>query len=212
MHGVWSMTNRRNSTGIRAEQLTQNNRSSYFNPISPATPSSQLTTPLSSTPIYHFQRASKSCLSFVKLRFTWLNMPSWLIPRHFVPRLFVPRLFVSLLWFTPCRYAMFHRFFVLTFVSYIIDAIMSIDVISNAYLCRNHLEDSLSRLSCVCAYKYTCVTHAHGCKHVQHFIRRRSYPYQPSETGYTERGPLVARHCIRIFVCTYQATPNKSTV
>lgn len=79
---AWSIAARRNS-GIRAQQLTQNNRSSYFNPISPVTPSSQLTTLLSSTPIYHFQRASKTCLSFVKLRFTWLNMPSWLIPRHF---------------------------------------------------------------------------------------------------------------------------------
>lgn len=91
---AWSIAARRNS-GIRAQQLTQNNRSSYFNPISPATPSSQLTTLLSSTPIYHFQRASKTCLSFVKLRFTWLNMPSWLIPRHFTlcPLIFFPFLY-----------------------------------------------------------------------------------------------------------------------
>lgn len=91
---AWSIAARRNS-GIRAQQLTQNNRSSYFNPISPVTPSSQLTTLLSSTPIYHFQRASKTCLSFVKLRFTWLNMPSWLIPRHFTlrPLIFFPFLY-----------------------------------------------------------------------------------------------------------------------
>lgn len=95
---AWSIAARRNS-GIRAQQLTQNNRSSYFNPISPVTPSSQLTTLLSSTPIYHFQRASKTCLSFVKLRFTWLNMPSWLIPRHFASYSYPLPLSIS--FFTP---------------------------------------------------------------------------------------------------------------